>query len=58
MDMEILDSDGGGGSNVASTTGGVPGVVGGAEGATSSIGPIEGTAGAGALGFAGISIGR
>ena len=57
MDMAILDLDGGEGSDVASTTGGVPSVAGGAEGATSGIGPIEGTVGAGALVFAGISTG-
>ena len=58
MDMAILDSDGGGGSDVACTTGGVPSVPGGAEDATSSIGPVEGTAGAGALMSACISTGR
>ena len=56
MDMAILDSDGGGGSDVDGITGGVPGVVGGAEGATSGIGPVEGTVGAGALMSAGILI--
>ena len=55
MDMAILDSNGGGGSDVAGTTGGVPGVAGGAEGATSSISPVEGTSKAGALMSAGIS---
>ena len=49
MDMTILYSDGGGGSDGDGTTGGVPSVVGGAEDATSGIGPIKGTAGAGAL---------
>ena len=58
MDMAILDSDGGGRSNVVGTTGEVPGVAGGAEDATSGISPVEGTAGAGALMSAGISIGR
>ena len=53
--MAILDSNGGGGSDVAGTTGGVPGVAGGAEDATSGIGPIEDTAGAGALMSASIS---
>ena len=57
MDMAILDSDGGGGSDVASITSGVPGVAGGAEGATSGIGPVEGTVGAGALVSTGISTG-
>ena len=46
--MATLDSDGWG-SDGAGTTGGVPGVAWGAEGATSVIGPVEGTAGAGAL---------
>ena len=55
--MAILDSDGREGSHVDGITGGVPGVAGGAKGATSGIGPIEGTAGAGALTSAGISIG-
>ena len=55
MDMAILDSDGGGGSNVADTTSGVPSVAGRAEGATSGIGPVEGTVGAGALMSIGIS---
>ena len=58
MDMAILDSDGGGDSNVAGTTGGVPGLVGGAEDATSGIDPIEGTAGVSALMSPGISTGR
>ena len=49
MDMGILYSDGGGGLDEDGTTGGVPGVVGGAEDATSGIGPVEGTVGAGAL---------
>ena len=57
MDMAILGSDGGGGSDVDGITGGVPGVAGGAEGATLGIGPIEGTIGAGALMLAGISTG-
>ena len=58
MDMAILGSDGGGGgSNVDGITGGVPGVVGRAEGATLGISPVEGTAGAGALMSAGISTG-
>ena len=55
--MAILDSDGGGGSYVAGTIGEVPGVAGGTEDATSSIGPVEGTVGVGALMSAGISIG-
>ena len=57
MDMAILDSNGGGGSDVAGTTGGVPGMAGGAKDATSGIGPVEGTAGAGALMSVGISTG-
>nr|CAN80159.1 hypothetical protein VITISV_034911 [Vitis vinifera] len=51
--MAILDSDGGGGSYVAGTIGEVPGVAGGTEDATSSIGPVEGTVGVGALMSAG-----
>ena len=58
MDMEILYSNGGGGSDVVGTTGGVPGVAGGAKYETLGIGPIEGTAGAGALMSAGISTGH
>ena len=57
MDMEILGSDEEKGSDVAGITGGVHGVAGGAEGATSGIGSVEGTAGAGALMSAGISTG-
>ena len=57
MDMAILDSNGGGGSDVDSITGGVPSAAGGAEGATSGIGPVEGTTGAGALMSAGNSTG-
>ena len=57
MDMGILGSDEGDGSDMGGITGGVRGVAGGAEGATSGIGSIEGTAGAGALMSAGISIG-
>ena len=57
MDMEILGSDEEKGSDVAGITGGVHGVVGRAEGATSGIGSVEGTAGAGALMSAGISTG-
>ena len=56
--MEILYSNGGGGSDVVGTTGGVPGVAGGAKYETLGIGPIEGTAGAGALMSAGISTDR
>ena len=55
--MAILDSDRGGGSDVDGTIGGVPGVARGVEGATSGIGPVEGTVGAGALMSAGISTG-
>ena len=57
MDMAILDSDGGGGSDVDGITGGVPGVARGSEGATLGIGPIEGIVGAGALMSIGISTG-
>ena len=55
MDMAILGLDGGGVSNVDGITGRLPGLAGGAEGATSGIGPVEGTVGAGALMSAGIS---
>ena len=55
MDMAILGSDGGGGgSNVDGITGGVLGVVGGAEDATSGIGLRKGTVRAGALMSTGI----
>ena len=57
MDVAILGSDEGGGSTVNGITGGVYGVAGRAEGATSGVGYVEGTAGAGALMSAGISIG-
>ena len=55
--MAILGSDEEEGSDVAGKTGGVRGVAGGAEGATSGIGSVEGTIGAGALMSAGISTG-
>ena len=55
MDMTILGLDEGGGSDIDGITGGVCGVARGAEGATSGIGSIEGTAGVGALMSAGIS---
>ena len=57
MDMAILGLDGGGVSNVDGITGRLPGLAGGAEGATSGIGPVEGTVGAGALMSTGISTG-
>ena len=57
MDIAILGSDEGEGSDVARITGGVCGVAGGAEGATSGIGSVKGTVGAGALMSAGISTG-
>ena len=57
MDMAILDSDRGEDSDVAGTTGRVPGVARGVEGATSGIGSVEGTAGADTLMSAGISTG-
>ena len=57
MDMAILGSDEGGGSDIDGITEGVHGVTGGAEGATSGIGSIEGIVGADALMSAGISIG-
>ena len=55
--MAILGSDEGGGFDIDGITVGVRGVEGGAEGATSSIGSIEGTAGARALMSVGISTG-
>ncbi|XP_034695696.1 anti-sigma-I factor RsgI2-like [Vitis riparia] len=57
MDMAILDSGGGEGFDVDGITGGVFGVVGRAEGVTSSIGSIKGTVGVGALMSTGISTG-
>ena len=57
MDMVILGSDEGGGSDIDGITGGVHGVAGGAEGVTSGIGSVEGTVGAGALMSAGILTG-
>ena len=55
MDMAILDLDKGEGSDVDGITGGVLGVVGGAEDATSGIGPVEGITGAKTLISVGIS---
>ena len=52
--MGILGSNEGDGSDMGRITGGVCGVAGGAEGATSGIGSIEATIGAGALMSAGI----
>ena len=57
MVMAILNSGGGGGSDVDGITGGVPGVARGVEDETSGIGPVEGTTEAGALMSAGISTG-
>ena len=57
MDMVILGSDEGDGSDMGEITRGVRGVARGAEGATSGIGSVEGTARAGALMSVGISIG-
>ena len=57
MDMAILSSDEEKGFDVARITGGVHGVAEGAKGATSGIGSIEGTVGAGALMSTGISTG-
>ena len=57
MDMAILGSDEGGGSDIDGITKGVRGMAGGAEGATSGIGSVEGTTGAGALMSVGISSG-
>ena len=55
--MAILGSDEEKGSDVAGITGGVRGVAGRAECATSGISSVEGTTGAGALMSAGISTG-
>ena len=55
MDIAILGSDEGEGSDVVGITWGVRGVAGGAEGATSCIGSAEGTAGAGVVMSTGIS---
>ena len=57
MDMAILGSDEEEGSDVAGKTGGVRGVAGGAEGATSGIGSREATVGAGGVMSTGISTG-
>ena len=54
MGIAILGSDEGDGSDVGGITRGVCGVAGGAEGATSGIGSVKGTTGAGALMSAGI----
>ena len=55
--MAILGSNEGGGSDIDGITEGVRGMAGGAEGATSGIGSIEGTVGVDALMSAGISTG-
>ena len=52
--MVIVDSDGGG-VDVASTTGGVSGVVGGAEDVASGVGTVEGAAEVGGMISIGIS---
>ena len=57
MDMVMLGSNEEEGSDVAGITGGGRGVAGEAEGATSGMGSAEGTAGAGALVSAGVSMG-
>ena len=57
MDMVVLSSNEEEGSNVAGITGWGRGVAGEAEGATSGIGSVEGTAGAGALVLVGVSMG-
>ena len=57
MGITILSSDEGDGSNVAGITGIACGVAWGAEGATSRIGSIEATVGAGGVMSAGISTG-
>ena len=53
--MVIEDSDGGGGADVAGTTGGALRVVGGAEDVASGVGTIEGAVGAGGMISVGIS---
>ena len=53
-DMVIVDSDEGG-ADVAGTTGGVSGVIGGAEDVASGMGTVEGAVGAGDMISAGIS---
>ena len=55
--MVVLGSNEEEGSDVAGITGGGRGVAGEAEGATSGVGSVEGTAGAGALVSAGVSMG-
>ena len=45
MDIAILGSDEGDGSDMGGITRGVRGVAAGAEGATSGIGSVEGTVG-------------
>ena len=57
MDMVVLGSNEEEGSDVAGITGGSRGVAGEAEGATSGIGSVEGTVGAGALLPVGVSMG-
>ena len=57
MDIAILGSDEGNGSDMGGITGRVRGMEGGTEGATSGIGSVEATAGAGALMSAGSSTG-
>ena len=52
--MTILGSDEEEGFDIDGIIGGVRGVAGGAEGATSGIGSVKGTTGAGALMSAGI----
>ena len=55
MDIAILGSDEGNGSEIGGITGGVCGVAGGVKGATSGIGSVEVTAGAGGVMSTGIS---
>ena len=57
MDIAILGSDEGDGSNMGGIIGGVCGVAWGVEGATSGIGSVEATAGAGGIMLASISTG-
>ena len=55
--MVVLGSNEEEGSDIVGITGGVCGVAGRAEGVTSGIGSVEGTAGAGALLSVGVSMG-
>ena len=52
---QVIEDSDGGGADVASTTGGASGVVGGAEDVTSGVGTIGDAAEAGGMIFVGIS---